>query len=135
LRALLLLLLPRLLLIFLSAQARTRGTNANPIREGYVFGKGSKGTGFYHQTTQDAYGILYKRVRCHRTQLQQQTCQAKFCGVVFLPLCPLIWFTDACGTQTRKRKIEELSDMEVCRAFPSCARSTLTEIYPCRTCS
>ena len=78
-----------------------------------MFGKGSKGTGFYHQTTQDAYGILYKRVKNHRNQLEQQNCQSKCCGVVpFLPLCPLIWFTDACGVQTRKRKIAELIDME-----------------------
>jgi hypothetical protein len=44
------------------ARSRTRGANANPQVGNYVFGKGSKGDGYYSFATKDAYQIIKSRL-------------------------------------------------------------------------
>jgi len=44
-------------------KSRQRGVNNNEKRDGYVFGKGAAGVGFYSLDTRDAYKILYKRLK------------------------------------------------------------------------
>ena len=70
-----------------SAKSTTRGVNANPMKENYVFGTGDRGTGYYHVTTKDAYSILLKRIQ-HRVVLTSnqiacdQSCNNVFtCGM------------------------------------------------------
>ena len=70
---------------FVAANAKTRGANANPSKNDYIFGRGSKGIGYYHHTTQEAYVILEKRianrvaeakmtVNCHECFVAMFTC-------------------------------------------------------------
>lgn len=52
------------LLAFYSAnpKATTRGENANPPKDDYIFGKAASQLGYYHITTKEAYDILSSRV-------------------------------------------------------------------------
>eukprot|EP00522_Entomoneis_paludosa_P003777 CAMPEP_0172475808 /NCGR_PEP_ID=MMETSP1065-20121228/70059_1 /TAXON_ID=265537 /ORGANISM="Amphiprora paludosa, Strain CCMP125" /LENGTH=563 /DNA_ID=CAMNT_0013234023 /DNA_START=190 /DNA_END=1878 /DNA_ORIENTATION=+ len=49
-------------------KSRTTGVNSNPLKTGYVFGKGSKGLGYYSMETKDAYNILYVRLSVEEAQ-------------------------------------------------------------------
>jgi hypothetical protein len=49
---------------FMDAYPRSRqlGVNSNERKDGYIFGEGTAGSGYYAPCTRDAYKILYKRL-------------------------------------------------------------------------
>jgi hypothetical protein len=60
-----------------SEKSKARGVNGNPSKseEGYIFGMGTKGLGYYHETTRDAYQILRTRIAAQvaRTEYELQS--------------------------------------------------------------
>lgn len=70
---------------FMQAQTKStvRGYNANPRKEGYVFGRGDWGVGYYHVSTKDGNAILCKRLlvarRKKRSQVDFQECFTCLC--------------------------------------------------------
>ena len=74
------------------------------------------GNGYYHISTQDAYGILYKRISKKLSDKKQSKCQCCcLSGTVCLPLCPLLWF---CAIKPLDKEIEELEQMKVPKRLP-----------------
>jgi hypothetical protein len=71
---------------FMPATARSRDwfRNNNEKKNGYIFGKGAAGNGYYSLDTRDAYTILYKR-------LSRQEAYAQQCSIFrwFLPAAQL----------------------------------------------
>lgn len=53
-------------------KSKIRGINGNPSKSdtGYIFGIGTKGLGYYHETTRDAYQILHLRIGAHITKTE-----------------------------------------------------------------
>jgi len=43
-------------------KSTTKGVNANRKKEGYIFGKGNKGLGYYSLNTRESYDVLIKRL-------------------------------------------------------------------------
>ena len=66
---------------FIPSQPRstTKGVNANPKKADYIFGEESKGMGYYHITTQEAYRVLLKRVHVQAMALGNEV-QCLTCG-------------------------------------------------------
>jgi hypothetical protein len=46
-------------------KSRKKSVNSNPQMDGYVFGKGFKGDGYYSLETEEAYKIMLRRLRRH----------------------------------------------------------------------
>lgn len=76
-----------------NAKATTRGANANPFKDRYVFGRKSNNAGYFHISTREAYEVLSARigVRLRRKKGQSLLLQ----GVTF-------------GMMDKKSKIQEL---------------------------
>ncbi len=109
---------------FIAAQPKTRGSNANPVKQDYVFGTGSKGDGYYHISTQDAQSIMLKRVngRLKQVKGEKNVCTCfSVCSCLAVPFgfvtCPLLWL--GCV----KPKSEEIEQLEKMKAMLE-ARST-----------
>jgi hypothetical protein len=68
---------------FFSANAKTRGANANPYMDNYIFGRSSKGIGYYHHTTKEAYVILEKRIANRVAEAEMNVCCSKCCVAMF----------------------------------------------------
>jgi hypothetical protein len=68
---------------FVAANAKTRGANANPFIYFYIFGRGSKGIGYYHHTTKEAYVILEKRIANRVAQAETNVSCDKCCVAMF----------------------------------------------------
>ena len=46
----------------MNEKSTVKGVNANPKKENFIFGEGSRGIGYYHEQTRDAYQIVCKRL-------------------------------------------------------------------------
>ena len=102
--------LPTVGFIAANARSTTRGANANPFRQEYIFGNGTKGVGYYNVQTQDAYGIIYKRIKAKReSSSTNYVCNMVCAMTVCLPVCPCLWF--GC-LKDKQLKVEELREME-----------------------
>jgi len=53
-------------------RSRVRGTNANPKMDGFIFGRGSNGVGYYSLETRDAWKILATRFGKREQRSKQQ---------------------------------------------------------------
>jgi hypothetical protein len=65
------------------------------FKDGYIFGRGSKGLGYYHQTTRDAYTILGQRLDVRAQALEQS-----------------IACDQCCGGKSSKSKLNELNELK-----------------------
>ena len=73
-------------------------------------GQELEGSGYYHITTQDAYGILYKRVAKNiETKKAERACCCCF-SVMLLPCCPLMWF--GC-VRPKDKEIAALQEIQI----------------------
>jgi hypothetical protein len=61
-------------------KSMTRGVTNNPNRANFIFGRGSKGIGYYHTSTRDAYSILLQRIDT-RVEQQEQAMASRICCV------------------------------------------------------
>jgi len=71
---------------FLEALPRSteRNVNANPMKEGYIFGKESKGVGHYSLKTREAYNVTIKRIEAKNRAASRQIWLKLFISVVGL---------------------------------------------------
>ena len=95
---------------FIPANSRstTKGVNSNPKKPDYIFGEESKGLGYYHITTREAYKILLKRVHVRSMDLANEV-QCLTCGsYVFL-------FGFFSKPSCISEKEDELSELNVTR--------------------
>jgi hypothetical protein len=92
-----------------AARSTTRGINANPSKDDYLFGNGSEGLGYYHKTTREAYQILLKRMDLriykvdHDIALSMCCTEFRSCGLVNAKATPYV--------QTQERRRADLTEM------------------------
>jgi hypothetical protein len=91
-----------------SEKSKTRGTNANPSKDDYIFGRhGLTGIGYYHHTTQEAYVILEQRIANRVRQEEVNVICNKCCVGMFT--CGL---GNPKSIQDREEGLEELKLVE-----------------------
>jgi hypothetical protein len=68
-----------------SKESAAVGGDANPRKMDYIFGEGSRGLGYYHVTTKDAYFILDKRIRTRIRMMESDIAMAQCCSTTKSP--------------------------------------------------
>mmetsp|Transcript_11066 Transcript_11066/g.14466 ORF Transcript_11066/g.14466 Transcript_11066/m.14466 type:complete len:560 (+) Transcript_11066:204-1883(+) len=67
----------------MAEKSSEKGVNANPKREGYIFGEGSRGVGYYHEQTREAYQIictrLQKKITYNEGKIKENECAMIMC--------------------------------------------------------
>jgi hypothetical protein len=53
--------------------------SSNPKKPDYIFGRGSRGIGYYHVTTKQSYEILSKRITAQKQKVEARICQIDCC--------------------------------------------------------
>ena len=62
-------------------KSTTTGVTSNPKMDGYMFGNGSEGLGYYHYATKDAYQVAYNRIfRRYEAEISNLQCVKCCCG-------------------------------------------------------
>ncbi|CAJ1931381.1 unnamed protein product [Cylindrotheca closterium] len=71
--------------ISMSPKSTSRGINANPFRQNYIFGRNGNRTGYFHITTKEAYEILAKRIMARIKAKNSDIAMATCCGLFTAP--------------------------------------------------
>ncbi|KAL9189950.1 hypothetical protein ACHAXT_009625 [Thalassiosira profunda] len=66
-------------------KSKTEGVNNNPCKGGYIFGKGSRGAGYYNLQTKESYRVLLKRI-------EKEESDAWVYLVLFMFIFPILVF-------------------------------------------
>jgi hypothetical protein len=93
-----------------SARSTTRGVNANPSKDDYIFGQGSQGLGYYHKTTKEAYQILLKRMNKRIMAVDNAIASHMCCTNTFF-FCGLVDVKKDPYVQTQERHRADLTEM------------------------
>jgi hypothetical protein len=88
-------------------KSTTRGVNANPIKDGYVFGKGVRGTGYYNLHTRESYQIIFESIEVQEKKNKVHLSVWTICmfSVIFT-LCAI------CETAEIKKRLILLADFK-----------------------
>jgi len=65
----------------MAPKSRTRGVNANPFKQDYIFGKSGTQTGYFHTTTKESYEILAKRIEARVRAKKHEIAMDSCCGL------------------------------------------------------
>ncbi|CAJ1959374.1 unnamed protein product [Cylindrotheca closterium] len=66
-------------------KSKTRGVNANPFKQDYIFGRKADKVGYFHITTKEAYEILAMRMKLRILQKKSDIAMATCCGLCNVP--------------------------------------------------
>ena len=87
----------------MAEKSSEKGVNANPKREGYIFGEGSRGVGYYHEQTREAYQIICTRLQKKITYNEGKTKDLKCVMIMCFFLIPCI----ACDIKNLEEEIKK----------------------------
>jgi hypothetical protein len=69
----------------MAPKSKTKGVNANPFKQDYIFGKKADKVGYFHITTKEAYEILAMRIKLRILQKKSDITMASCCGLCTAP--------------------------------------------------
>mmetsp|Transcript_24532 Transcript_24532/g.60155 ORF Transcript_24532/g.60155 Transcript_24532/m.60155 type:complete len:399 (+) Transcript_24532:1273-2469(+) len=66
-------------------KSTTKGVNANPFKQNYIFAKKGGQIGYFHITTKECYEILAQRISASVRDRKQDIAMASCCGIGYVP--------------------------------------------------